>query len=93
MSVIRISDDIVYREVDGSIVTLSLASGEYVGLDAVGSHIWRLIEQDGRRESIRRGLLAEFDLDDQTCDDELNAFLSMLTARKLVTIDNSRPKA
>jgi hypothetical protein len=89
MSVIRISDDIVYREVDGSIVTLSLTSGEYVGLDAIGSHIWRLIEQDGQKESIRRGLLAEFDLGDKECDEELDAFLSMLTAKKLVAIDAS----
>ena len=88
MSAIRICDDVVYREIDGSIVTLSLASGEYVGLDAIGSHIWRLIEQDGRRESICRGLLAGFDIDDQTCDEELSTFLSMLTTKKLVTVED-----
>jgi hypothetical protein len=87
MSLIHICDDIVYRDLDGSIVTLSLTTGEYVELDSVGTRIWQLIEQDGRRSSVRRGLLDVFDLDDETCDLELDAFLSLLTAKKLITID------
>ena len=86
MSRIRINSDIVYREVDGSIVTLSLTSGAYVELDPVGSEIWRLIEQDGRRESVRQGLMTTFDLEDDTCDTELEAFVSMLAAKGLVTV-------
>ena len=31
---------------------------------------------------------AAFDLDDRTCDAELTAFLSMLTAKQLVMVDN-----
>ena len=86
MSLIRINSDIVYREVDGSIVTLSLTSGACVELDPVGSEIWRLIEQDGRSESVRQGLMTTFDLDDDTCDEELEAFVSMLAAKGLVTV-------
>src|SRR5436190_19682386 len=85
-SLIRISDDIVYRDLDDSVVTLSLTTGAYVGLDPVGSRIWRLIEQDGRKESVRRGVLATFDLDEPTCERELNAFVSVLEAKGLVTV-------
>ena len=86
MALIRICDDIVYREVDGSVVTLSLTTGAYVTLDSVGSVIWHLIEQDGRRSSVRRSLLNEFDLDEQTCDEELDAFLERLAEKQLVTV-------
>ena len=88
MSLIHICDDIVYRDLDGSIVTLSLTTGEYVELDPVGTRIWQLIEQDGRRSSVKRGLLDSFDLDDETCDEELESFLSLLKSKKLITIDH-----
>jgi Coenzyme PQQ synthesis protein D (PqqD) len=86
MSHIQISNDIVYRELDGSIVTLSLATGEYVELDLVGTRIWQLIEQDGRQSSVREGLLASFDIDEDTCDQELNAFLAMLLDKGLIEV-------
>jgi hypothetical protein len=86
MSHIQISDDIVYRELDGSIVTLSLATGEYVELDLVGTRIWQLIEQDGRQSSVREGLLASFDIDEDTCDQELNAFLATLLDKGLIKV-------
>jgi len=86
MSHIQISKDVVYRELDGSIVTLSLATGEYVELDLVGTRIWQLIEQDGRRSSVREGVLASFDIDENTCDQELDAFLSTLAAKGLILI-------
>jgi hypothetical protein len=85
---IHICEDIVYRDLDGSIVTLSLTTGEYVELDPVGTRIWQLIEQDGRRSSVKRGLLDSFDLDDETCEEELDAFLSLLKAKKLIAIDD-----
>ena len=84
MSHIQISNDIVYRELDGSIVTLSLATGEYVELDLVGTRIWQLIEQDGRRSSVRKGLLASFDIDEAICDQELDAFLATLIDKGLI---------
>jgi hypothetical protein len=83
---IQISSDIVYRDLDGSIVTLSLTTGEYVELDPVGTRIWQLIEQDGRRSSVREGLLASFDIDADICDQELDAFLATLTAKGLIVI-------
>ena len=89
---IHICEDIVYRDLDGSIVTLSLTTGEYVELDPVGTRIWQLIEQDGRRSSVKRGLLESFDLDDETCDEELEAFLSLLESKKLVTVDHDGGK-
>jgi len=86
MSHIQISDDIVYRELDGSIVTLSLATGEYVELDLVGTRIWQLIEQDGRQSSVREGLLASFDIDEDTCDQKLKAFLATLLDKGLIKV-------
>jgi Coenzyme PQQ synthesis protein D (PqqD) len=83
--VVAIRDDIVYREIDGEIVALSITSGEYLTLDATGSQLWRLIEQLGSIDRIKSALLAEYDLDDRSCDAEVQAFVTMLEAKGLVS--------
>jgi hypothetical protein len=39
--------DVVAREVGGETILLDLASGNYFGLDPVGSRIWQLLEERG----------------------------------------------
>jgi len=87
MATLRIRPDIVYREVDGVIVAFSLESGEYVSLDDIGTDIWRLIERDGKVEQVRAAMLAAYDIDEVSCDEELSSFIAMLQTRGLVTLD------
>ena len=87
MATLRIRPDIVYREVDGVIVAFSLESGEYVSLDDTGTDIWRLIERDGKVEQVRAAMLAAYDIDEVSCDEELSSFIAMLQTRGLVTLD------
>ncbi|PYO19380.1 MAG: hypothetical protein DMD85_18645 [Candidatus Rokuibacteriota bacterium] len=39
---IRIRKDVVFRELEGEMVLLNLATGVYFGLDPVGTRIWTL---------------------------------------------------
>jgi hypothetical protein len=87
MATLRIRDDVVYREVDDVIVAFSLDTGEYVALDSIGTDLWRFIEQDGRISAVRKRLLASYDIDSVSCDEELRGFIAMLEARRLVTVD------
>ena len=87
---IRIKDTVVFREVDGDIVAMSLATGEYVGFDDVGSHIWRLIDQHGSLDRVREGLLRHYDIHENACRAELETFVAMLHARGLVTVEGDR---
>ncbi|MDR1989796.1 MAG: PqqD family peptide modification chaperone [Acidobacteriaceae bacterium] len=86
MPALQIRDDVVYREVDGAIVALSLDSGEYSSLDDIGSDIWKLIAQHGDTDAVRQGLLATYDLDPATCEQELQSFVRMLLARGLIRV-------
>jgi len=82
---VAIRDDVVYREFDGGIVALSIATGDYAAFDEVGSRIWRLIERHGAVAPIKAALLAEYDLDEPTCEAEVRAFVSMLEEKGLVS--------
>lgn len=90
MATLRIRDDVVYREVDGAVVAFSLDTGEYVALDDIGTDLWRLIEKDGQLASVRAGLLASYDIDEASCDDELRGFVAMLQSRRLVTVEDGK---
>jgi len=78
---IEIRDDVVYREIDGEVVALSIATGAYVSLDAVGSDIWRLIERFGSIDKITAALLEAYDLDADACRAEVAGYIASLEAR------------
>jgi Coenzyme PQQ synthesis protein D (PqqD) len=86
MPAVRIRDDVLYREIDKEMVVFSLASGEYAVFDLIGSRIWRLIEQLSSLEAIKVALVAEYALDDATCDAELVEFVNLLERKGLVDV-------
>jgi hypothetical protein len=85
-SSIRISDDAVFREIDGEAVVLNLASGIYFGLNSVGTRAWQLIEQLGALDAVCSALVEEFDVDRQTAARDLTGLVSELSARRLVEV-------
>jgi hypothetical protein len=89
---IRLREDVVYREINGEIVAMSLASGEYVAFDAIGSRIWQLIEECGSVTEIKSRLLAEYDLGDERCQTELDAFLQSLRDKQLTVENDQEPR-
>jgi hypothetical protein len=86
-STVRISDDAVFREIDGEAVVLSLASGIYFGLNAVGTRTWQLIEQLGALDAVRGTLVHEFDVDADAAGRDLINLVAELAARGLVEVE------
>ena len=82
----EVSDDQVSCLLAGEAVILSLKSGVYYGLDAVGARIWELCHQPKTVNEIREALLAEFDVDPLLCERELIEFLATLSSKELVQI-------
>lgn len=85
---IRIKRDVVFRDLEGELVLLNLATGVYFGLDPVGTRIWGLI--DGRRSAadIVEALTAEYEIDPRTCEADLGRFLESLRDNDLVDLDD-----
>jgi hypothetical protein len=86
-STARISEDAVFRELEGEAVVLNLAQGTYFGLDEVGTRIWQLIERFGRLDAVRDALLQEFDVDPSTAERDLLDLVSRLAAHGLVDVE------
>jgi len=67
---------VVEAEIDGERVILVPNTLTYFGLNAVGARVWDMIGSKGRtNESLMIDLLAEFDVDEITCRQDVNEFL------------------
>jgi len=80
------SPDAVYRELDGEAVILHLESGQYYGLDPLGTRIWELIGVHPRPRDIAAVLLDEYDVDAERLDAELLDLLTRLAERNLIHV-------
>jgi hypothetical protein len=81
---VAIPEDVVFREIDGEAVILNLDTGIYFGLDAVGTRIWRLIEQPRPLRAVLGVLIDEYDAAPDRLQRDLLAFVERLTAKGLL---------
>jgi len=73
------------RIVDGCALILDPRTDQLQRLNEVGSFIWaRIIERSHTSESIRDLLIKEFQVDKDTAQSDLNAFLNKLAERDLI---------
>lgn len=84
---LRVSEDIVFRELDGEAVILNLATGIYFGLDPIGTRMWQLIERHARLEAVLAELREEYDAPPATLERDLVRLASELMAKGLVVTD------
>ncbi len=82
----RIPDEVVFRELDGEAVVLNLDTGIYFGLDAVGTRIWRLIEDRKPLRAVLAALVDEYDAPPDRLQRDLLAFVEHLNGKGLLAL-------
>src|SRR5215471_4616908 len=82
-TVVAASDDAVFRELDDQSVLLNLATGIYFGLDAVGTHVWRLASENGSLRWISARLADEYDAEPSAIERDLLTLADALVATGL----------
>ena len=83
----RIPDDVVFRELDGEAVVLNLDTGIYFGLDAVGTRIWRLIEERKPLRIVLDTLIDEYEASPDRLQSDLLAFVERLNGKGLLSLE------
>ncbi len=79
-----IAKDVIYQELDGEMVLLDMKSGEYFGIDEVGSTIWALLERGKSTGEILLLLMQEYVVDELTCRNQVASFLNELQGAGLI---------
>ena len=81
---VRRGDQLLEAEVHDELVALNIDKGTCYGFNVTATRVWALLEQPTTFDEIKDVLLDEFDVDPETCHDQLTALLSDLEEKGLV---------
>ena len=86
-TILKRKGDLLFNEIDGEVVMLSIENSEYYGMDKVGSRIWELLEQPHNFKELVAKLIDEYEVSEQQCIGDTLVFLNKLTDKKLILTD------
>jgi hypothetical protein len=81
-----LSRDQASCDLAGETVVVNLSSGRYYGLGTVGQRVWTLLTQPRPVHELRDAIVADFDVDPDTCADDLVTLLEQLAREGLVEV-------
>ena len=87
-SIVTASKEQISSEIVGEAVILNLKSGVYYGLNEVGNRTWNLIQKPETVKGIKNTLLEEYDVEPESCEQDLLALLQELEAVGLIDVRN-----
>jgi hypothetical protein len=76
--------DVLAAEVGGEVVLMSVAQWHYFGLNAIGTDIWKRLEQRQSVAALCAGLAADYDGEAQAIEHDVIELLNKLAARNLL---------
>jgi hypothetical protein len=88
-SIVVVAKEQMSCGLDDEAVILSLKKGVYFSLNPCGNRIWSLIQKPVKVGKIRDTLLEEFDIDKETCEEDLLSLLRDLNQEGLIVVEDS----
>ena len=68
------------------LVLMDTKTGDYLGINAVGTHIWNLLAGSKSVQELVADLISRFEVTEAQCQAEVENFLSDLERRKMVSL-------
>ena len=84
--VIRQADDLLTTSIDGDLIGMSIDRGVCYGFNAVATRSWELLAEPHSLDSLCARLVAEFDVDEETCREQTEPFLDELRREGLIKL-------
>jgi hypothetical protein len=79
--------EVMWRVVDRKVVILDLRSSTFLTTNVTGSRLWTLLQEDIDRESLVKGLLEAYEVDEKTARADVDRFLELLQTNGLLEGD------
>jgi len=88
--VVRQADDLLTTTVDGDLLGMSIERGVCYGFNAVATRAWELMAEPQSIDSLCARLIAEFDVSEHDCREQMEAFVGELEREGLIRVHGSR---
>ncbi|WP_156442715.1 MULTISPECIES: PqqD family peptide modification chaperone [unclassified Sphingomonas] len=85
-TIIRRHPDQISSEMDGQTVLMTISTGLYFGLNAVGSDIWRQLDAPKSVGDLVTDVVARYDVDEASCRADILALVEQLVEHQLVQV-------
>lgn len=79
-------EGVVFQQLQEEAVLLNLDSGQYFGLDPVGTRIWNLLVEGQSLPQVVSTIVAEYEVGGEQCKADLLKLLGDLEAQGLVAV-------
>jgi len=86
---VTVAEHVYTETVEDETVLLELESGQYYGLDAVGSRLWQLLTELGSTDAVVAAAAEEFDATPAELRNDIANLVHELADRKLVVVHAS----
>ena len=78
---------VVEAEMNNEMVMMEIETGSYFGVNEVGARIWKLLAEPKTVSDICDTLQLEFEVDADTCVQDVKKYLEQLIEDKLITVE------
>ena len=94
MEKLRLNTDAVsWREVDGEVIALRLASSEYLSTNGTGTIVWKALVPGATRRELVEILTAEYGIEAERAGADVDAFVDVLSSCGLLCRVSDRPQS
>jgi hypothetical protein len=76
--------DLSWRDIDGEIVAVDVASSSYLSANPAGALLWSMLATGASRDELADRLVGTFGIERERADADVAAFLDSLSARNLL---------
>ncbi|MBY0007032.1 lasso peptide biosynthesis PqqD family chaperone [Priestia aryabhattai] len=80
----------IVSDMDGEKVMLSIHNGKYYNLGELGGEIWEKIKEPVSIQNLVDKLVAEYDVELDTCKEQVISFLALLLDEGLVKVEGEK---
>ena len=82
----RNDENFLISQLGQELVLMDTKTGDYLGINAVGTHIWNLLADSKSVQELVTDLISRFEVTEAQCQAEVEHFLSDLEKRKMVSL-------
>ena len=86
-STVVASESVLSQNIGGETVLLQIESGEYYGLNEVGSRIWTLLQEGNSTREVLTTLVSEYGVAEEALSSDIGQFLRDLQDKGLIQIN------
>ena len=87
--ILKRNPELLSSKIDSETIMMNMHDGNYYGLNEVAGRIWEILEKAISYSALIETLLAEFEVEEATCTDDVSGFLTKLEEKKLIIVSRN----